>query len=165
MLLVSEMLDLVEKATSVDGKKSILLENKSSHALLYVLALNYDPRVVFHLPEGAPPYKKEVGKPIGYHQTSIQNELKRFYIWADPNIQLPRLKKESLFSEMLEGMHYTEADIMCAAKDGRLSTLYKSVTEDLVRETFPKLLPPKVVEEVVEKKKSAAKKSSKPVKV
>lgn len=164
MLLVSEMLDLVEKATSVDHKKSILLENKSSHALLFVLSLNYDPNVKFHIPEGTPPYKREVGKPIGYHQTSIQNELKRFYIWGDPKTQLPRLKKEVLFSEMLEGMHYTEADILCAAKDGRLSTLYKSITEDLVRETFPKLLPPKVVEEVVEKKKSVAKKSAKPVK-
>ena len=29
MLLVSEMLDLVEKAESVDQKKDILLENKS----------------------------------------------------------------------------------------------------------------------------------------
>ena len=66
--------------------------------------------------------------------------------------------------EMLEGLHYTEADIMCAAKDGKLSTLYKSITDDLVREAFPKLLPPKVVEEVVEKKKSVAKKSLKPVK-
>ena len=165
MLLVSEMLDLVEKAESVEQKKAILLQNKSSHALLYVLALNYDPNVVFHLPEGTPPYKREIGKPIGYHQTSIQNELKRFYIWADPNIQLPKLKKEGLFMEMLEGMHYTEADIICAAKDGKLSTLYKTITYDLVREAFPKLLPPKVVEEVVEKKKSVAKKSLKPVKV
>ena len=49
-------------------------------------------------------------------------------------------------------------------KDGKLTTLYKSITDDLVREAFPKLLPPKVVEEVVEKKKSVAKKSLKPVK-
>lgn len=165
MLLVSEMLDLVEKAETKEQKKAILLQNKSSHALLYSLALNYDPNVVFHLPEGTPPFKRETGKPIGYHQTSIQNELKRFYIWADPNVQLPKLKKEGLFMEMLEGMHYTEADIICAAKDGRLTTIYKTVTEDLVRETFPKLLPPKVVEEVVEKKKPVAKKSSKSAKV
>jgi hypothetical protein len=66
---------------------------------------------------------------------------------------------------MLEGMHYSEADLLCAAKDGILTTLYKSITEDLVREAFPKLLPPKVVVEVVEKKKSVAKKSSKPAKV
>ena len=164
MLLVSEMLDLVEKAESFEQKKAILLQNKDSHALLFTLALNYDPRVVFHLPEGVPPFKRETGKPIGYHQTSIQNELKRFYIWADPNIQLPKAKKEGLFMEMLEGLHYTEADIICAAKDRGLNKLYKTLTEDLIRETFPKLLPPKVVEEVVEKKKSVAKKSSKAVK-
>lgn len=164
MLLVSEMLDLVERAETIEQKKAILLQNKSSHALLYALALNYDPNVVFHLPEGAPPYKRETGKPIGYHQTSIQNELKRFYIWADPNIQLPKAKKESLFMEMLEGMHYTEADILCAAKDGKLTTIYKTITEDLIRETFPKLLPPKAIVEVVEKKKSVAKKSSKTAK-
>ena len=164
MLLVSEMFDLVEKAESIEQKKAILLQNESSHAMLYILALNYDPNVVFYLPEGTPPFKRETGKPIGYHQTSIQNELKRFYIWGSEQTALPKLKKESLFMEMLEGMHYTEADIMCAAKDGKLSTLYKSITDDLVREAFPKLLPPKVVEEVVEKKKSVAKKSLKPVK-
>ena len=164
MLLVSEMLDLVERAESVEQKKAILLQNKSSHALLYVLALSYDPNVIFHLPEGTPPFKRETGKPIGYHQTSIQNELKRFYIWGSPQLNVPKAKKESLFMEMLEGMYYAEADILCAAKDKKLTSLYKSITEDLVREAFPKLLPPKAVVEVVEKKKSVAKKSLKPVK-
>lgn len=163
MLLVSEMFDLVERAETIEQKKAILLQNKSSHAMLYILALNYDPNIVFHLPEGVPPFKREIGKPIGYHQTSIQNELKRFYIWGNQETTLPRLKKESLFLEMLEGMHYSEADILCAAKDGILTSIYKSITEDLVRETFPALLPVKVIEEVVEKKKSVAKKSLKPV--
>ena len=158
------MLDLVERAESVEQKKAILLQNKSSHALLYVLALSYDPNVIFHLPEGTPPFKRETGKPIGYHQTSIQNELKRFYIWGSPQLNVPKAKKESLFMEMLEGMYYAEADILCAAKDKKLTSLYKSITEDLVREAFPKLLPPKAVVEVVEKKKSVAKKSLKPVK-
>ena len=108
---------------------------------------------------------KEVGKPIGYHQTSIQNELKRFYIWANPDTNLPRLKKEVLFSEMLEGMHYSEADLLCAAKDGVLTTLYKSITEDLVREAFPNILPPAKPKTIVDiipvlKKEPKAKKAA-----
>jgi hypothetical protein len=41
---------------------------------------------------------------------------------------------------MLEGVHWTEAEVLCLAKDRKLETRYKSLSKDLIREAFPKAL-------------------------
>lgn len=159
-MLVSEILTLVEKAKTKEEKKQILLQHNNNHAMLFMFCLSYDPKISWYLPEGAPPFKREVDKPMGYHQTTIQNELRRFYIWGNPDTNIPKVKKEALFIEMLEGLHYTEADIVIACKDKKLHSLYKSVTEDLVREVFPNMLSPKLVEAEPAKKTSTKKSST-----
>lgn len=158
--LVSEVFDMVEKAKTKDEKINIL-RSRNFLALQAMLQLCYDYNKKMLLPEGTPPYKKEVDKPIGYQQTSLNLELRRFYIWIDPSQNLPNIKKEKLFIEMLEGLHYSEADLLCAAKDRKLTSIYKSITEDLVREAFPNMLPPPLPkpEEEVKPKKSSSKKS------
>lgn len=159
-ILVSELFALVEKAESRDQKIDLLRKNDCG-ILRFILSLNFNPDFNLTLPEGAPPYKKDSNRPIGYQQTTLQNEWRRMYIWQDPNINLTRLKKESLFIEMLEGLHYTEADLLCASKDGNLETIYKSITEDLIRDAYPNIFPfpPTIKEEVsVPAKKPARKK-------
>jgi hypothetical protein len=104
------------------------------------------------LPEGEPPFRKDTDKPIGYSESSLQLELRRFYVWLDPRTTLPKLKKESLFVNMLEGIHWTEAEALCLAKDRKLHTKYKSLKEDIVREAFPLALTPKPVKVKEEKK-------------
>ena len=52
------------------------------------------------------------------------------------------MKRESLFIEFLESLHYTEAELICLIKDGKLNEKYPSITESLVRKIFPELLPP-----------------------
>lgn len=158
-ILVSELFDKVEKAVSQQDKVKLLLQyNEAVVRGLFVL--NFHPNYNMNLPEGTPPFKREADKPIGYQHTTLFSEFKRFYIWMDPNINITRIKKESLFIEMLEGLHYTEADIICAAKDGKLESIYPSITEDLVRLAHPTLLnfPPTVKEEI-KPKKSRSKKS------
>jgi hypothetical protein len=75
----------------------------------------------------------------------------------DPNINLNKLKKEQLFVQMLEGIHWTEADVLCLAKDKKLQTKYKNLKEDIVREAFPDALPPPKPAEVVTKDPKAKK--------
>ena len=69
------------------------------------------------------------------------------------------MKRESLFIELLESLHYTEAELICLIKDGKLTEKYPSITEKLVRETFPNLLPPAIIEEP-KKKRGRPKKES-----
>lgn len=141
-LLVPEILDLVEKTKSKADKVQVLKQNETP-GVRGILRLNFDTNVKFDLPEGEPPYKKDKDRPIGYQPANLITEVKRFYIWVDPKQNISRLRKEQLFVEMCEGLHYTEAEVLCLAKDRKLKERYKSLNEDLVREAFPGLIPPK----------------------
>lgn len=150
MLLVPEILDKFEAAKTKEEKIAVLRENVND-PLLVLLRLNYDHMLKMDLPEGEPPFRKDTDKPIGYSESSLQLELRRFYIWLEPTTNLPKLKKEALFVTMLEGIHWTEAEVLCLAKDRKLQTRYKSLKESIVREAFPRALTPKP--EKVEKEK------------
>ena len=140
-LLVSEILDKFEEAKTREEKIAVL-KNNVTDPLLVLLRLNYDHMLKMALPEGEPPFRKDTDKPIGYSESSLQLELRRCYVWLEPSTNLPNLKKESLFVNMLEGIHWTEAEALCLAKDRKLHTKYKSLKEDIVREAFPLALTP-----------------------
>lgn len=142
-LLVPEILDLVEKAKSKADKIQVLKQNETP-GIRGILRLNFDTNIIFDLPEGEPPYRKDKDRPIGYQPANLITEVKRFYIWVDPKQNISRLRKEQLFVEMCEGLHYTEAEVLCLAKDRKLKERYKSLNEDLVREAYPGLIPPKL---------------------
>ena len=128
--LVSELFDLVEKEKTKEGKLKLLRENDAI-VVKAVLHMNYEPTVKFLLPEGEPPFKKETDQPMGYQKTTLILELKRFYVWLQPDINLTPLKRESLFINMLEGLHYTEAELICLVKDKELTKKYPSLTFSL----------------------------------
>ena len=52
------------------------------------------------------------------------------------NDALSKLRRESMFIQMLEGLHPSEAKIVVLAKDGRLHEDY-AVTYDQVKEAYP----------------------------
>lgn len=149
-LLVSEILDKFEAAKTREEKIEILRKHVTD-PLLVLLRLNYDHMLKMDLPDGEPPFRKDTDKPIGYSESSLQVELRRFYVWLEPTVNLPKIKKESLFVNMLEGIHWSEAEALCLAKDRKLHTKYKSLKEDIVREAFPQAITPKPVKEKAEK--------------
>ena len=150
-LLVSEILDKFEVAKTREEKIAVF-KNNVTDPLLVLLRLNYDHMLKMDLPDGEPPFRKDTDKPIGYNESSLQLELRRFYVWLEPSTNLPKLKKESLFVSLLEGIHWTEAEALCLAKDRKLHTKYKSLKEDIVREAFPLALTPKPPVEKTEAK-------------
>lgn len=59
-------------------------------------------------------------------KTSIRAEYQNFYIYCVGGApQLRRLKKETMFINLLKGLHPLEAEIMCLVKDKRLTDKYK----------------------------------------
>lgn len=154
---IPQVFDEVEKAATKESKIRVL--RAYDHPVIRnILRMNFDPAIKVYLPEGEPPFKKDTSVPMGYSETNLFAEFRRFYIWLDPNINLTRTRKEQLFVQMLEGIHWTEAELVCLAKDKELTKKYKSLKEDLVRDAFPDLLPPAV--KVPEKVKSTKKKAS-----
>lgn len=137
--LVSELFDKIEKANTKDEKIALLRQN-GSNIVKAVLHMNYDGTVKWLLPEGEPPFKKEKDRPIGYQQTTLNLELRRFYVWFQQNSGLSQVKKEQLFIDMLNGLHWTEAELICLAKDKKVHTKYPSLTLDLVKEAYPDIV-------------------------
>jgi len=151
-LLLPEIFDRVEKAPTVQERKDILLKNNSP-VLVEILKMNFHPDIKFKLPEGEPPFKRE-GVPMGLADSNLYKEMRRMYVWINPPENLHKIKRETLFIQLLESINEKEAVLLCAVKDKDMSRLYPSVNYELVNETFPGLLPPKTV--VVEKQQMEA---------
>lgn len=141
-VLFPELLNRIDKETNKEQKIQIL-RNNGIPAYKGLLRINFDETVSMNLPEGEPPFKKQEDRPIGYQDTNLIQEFRRFYIWLDPKQKLSQMRKEALFIEMLENLHLEEAVTLCLVKDRKLQQKYKTVTYDLVQEAFPDLLPPK----------------------
>ena len=48
------------------------------------------------------------------------------------------IRRETMFINILEGLHPLEAEIVCLCKDKRLGEVYK-VTKDIVAEAYPSI--------------------------
>ena len=130
-----EVLELVSKQKT-KAKKIEILQEYESDALKSILIWNFDQTVISMIPEGAVPYKKnEV--PVGTDHTSLRREWKNLYHFVKGgNDTLNGIRRETMFIQMLEGLHPSEARIVILAKDGRLDEEY-SITYDQVAEAYP----------------------------
>ena len=135
---LNEILDYVEKQRT-KAKKVQALQEYSDDSLTAVLIWNFDDRVQSAIPEGVVPYK-ENEVPVGTDHTSLRREWKNLYHFIKGgNDELSSLRRETMFIQMLEGLHPEEAKIICLVKDKNLTEKYK-VTRELVEEAFPDIV-------------------------
>ena len=132
---IHEILELVSKQRTINKKIEILKEYRND-ALTAVLIWNFDDSVISLLPEGNVPYERnEV--PVGTDHTSLRKEWKNMYHFVKGgNDSLSKTRRETMFIQMLEGLHPDEADLVCLIKDKGLSTKYK-ISKQVVEQAFP----------------------------
>ena len=132
---IHEVLELVDKQRT-KAKKIEILEEYSSDALKSILIWNFDQTVVSMIPEGTVPFNKyEV--PVGSDHTSLRREWKNLYHFVKGgNDQLSSMRRETMFIQMLEGLHPDEAEIVCLVKDKALEEKY-NITYDMVKKAYP----------------------------
>ena len=132
---VHEILAEVSKQKSV-AKKVEVLQKYRNDGLTSILIWNFDESVWSLLPEGEVPFNKN-DVPIGTDHTSLRKEWRNLYHFVKGgNDKLSKTRRESMFIQMLEGLHPEEAQIICLAKDGNLTSKYK-LTKDNVSKAFP----------------------------
>ena len=96
----------------------------------------FDPKIEWDLPEGTPPYIANEA-PAGTEHTFLEVEAKRLYNFAvGGNDQLNKIRKETLFIQMLEGLHADEAKVLIDVKNKSLNKTYKGLTSEMVKEAF-----------------------------
>ena len=133
--LMSEILTKINNAKDKPKKIAILKENASA-PLKQVLKGAFDPAIVWDLPAGDPPFMKNEA-PIGTEHGLLRNEAKRLWHFvkgADDGTK--KVSKETMFLQILEGLHVDEANVLLNMKDKVLNKKYKGLTEAVVKEAF-----------------------------
>ena len=130
-----EILTLASKQRTIQ-KKIDVLKQYECDALKSVLIWNFDESAISVMPEGEVPYKKNEA-PLGTDHTSLRKEWKNLYHFVKGgNDSLSNIRRESMFIQLLEGLHPEEADIICLVKDGNLETKYK-LKKEIVQKAYP----------------------------
>ena len=161
---VFEVLDLVSKQRS-KAKKIEVLKKYEHISLKATLIWNFDESVISVLPVGEVPYSgfedqassngtlttkisEEVrrmhetdsfsmGSSDKNGHTTIRREFKNFYHFIKGgNDSMSSVRRETMFINILEGLHPLEAEVVCLCKDKNLSDRYK-ITKEIVSEAYP----------------------------
>ena len=160
-----EVLDAASKQRS-KAKKVEVLRRYAHDSILALFIWNFDDTAISALPEGDVPYgtnrednsmtgtlsdkindavdkMSEMGSnSLGSQdqgKASIRKEYTKFYNFLKGgNNSLSNLRRETMFINILEGLHPLEAEILVLVKDKRLTDKYK-ITKEVVSEAYPQI--------------------------
>ena len=133
--LFSEILSKLSKLKT-KNQKIAHLRKYNSDSLRQVIKSSFDPKVKWALPFGEVPYIQN-DAPEGTEHNNLSYESRKLYHFIEGgNNKLTQNKRETMFVQLLEGLHPSEADILVAAKDKVLHQKYKGLSENVVKEAF-----------------------------
>ena len=161
-----EVLDAASKQRS-KAKKVEVLRRYAHDSILALLIWNFDETAISVLPPGDVPYgnnrednsmtgtlsdkindavdkMSEMGSnSLGSQdqgKASIRKEYTKFYNFIKGgNNSLSNLRRETMFINILEGLHPLEAEILVLVKDKKLTDRYK-ITKEVVSAAYPQIV-------------------------
>ena len=138
--LLPEILKEANKLATREERIEFLRQNDSP-ALRDIIRIAFDKDVISMLPEGAPPYTPD-DAPEGYAPSTLYKKFRefRFYFKGPVAEGLKPLKRESMFVQLLESIHSTEAELLIRAKDRILHKKLMGITRKLCQDAFPGLI-------------------------
>ena len=132
---VHEIFTRINNAKDKPAKIAIL-KQFDNNAMRQLLKAAFDPKIKFDLPEGNPSYIKNEA-PAGTEHTSLASEARKLYHFiVGGNNTINKLKKETMFIQMLEGLHEKDAEVLMAVKNKTLNNAYKGLTAQMLKETL-----------------------------
>ena len=162
---VFEVLEAASKQRT-KAKKIEVLQKYAHNSIMAVLIWNFDESVISLLPEGDVPYgntrednsvtgtlSDKINDAVGMMKesgstslgsqdqgkASIRKEYTKFYNFLKGgNNGLSSLRRETMFINILEGLHPLEAEILILTKDKKLTDKYK-ITKDVVSAAYPQI--------------------------
>jgi hypothetical protein len=158
-----EVLNLASKQRT-NAKKVEILRKYEDPSIKAIFIWNFDESLISALPEGDVPYAstgeqnsfsgnvsdkikdavskmEEMGSnSLGMNdqgKSSIRKEYSRFYNFIrGGNDGLSSLRRETMFINVLQGLHPLEAEILILVKDKKLESKYK-ISKQIVSEAYP----------------------------
>ena len=135
-LLMHEVLQKVSNAKT-KAQKVKLLEQYNTPALRAILIANFDESVISMLPDGEVPYKKN-DAPEDTEHTKLAHEYRKLYLFFKGGANISQTRRETLFIQLLEGLHKGEAEVLCLVKDKKIGKRWK-ITRQCVEQAFPSI--------------------------
>lgn len=133
--LVSELFKAVHGKKDKGGKKELLSQYKRDDVKA-LLIWNFDKQIKSAIPEGEVPYKKNEAPINSGGHTRLVHEWRTLYNYIrGGNDQLSQMKRETMFIQLLESLHESEAELLMLVKDKKLQSKYR-ITRALVEEVF-----------------------------
>lgn len=135
--LIPELLDVVSK--SEDKVVAITAAATENPAIVDILKVCYDPTWEFNLPSSYPEnFKLDETTPPGLSITEIIKERRKLLIFQKhgPYATLDQDRRETIFLNFLESLHYREAEVLVFAKDHALTELYPWLDQTLYNKLF-----------------------------
>ena len=112
------------------------MKENNTDALRQVIKSSFDPTIKWALPYGDVPFIPN-DSPEGTEHNVLSYETRKLYHFIEGgNNNLTQSKRETMFIQMLEGLHPDEAEILVAAKDKVLHQRYKGLSANVVKEAF-----------------------------
>ena len=165
--LAFEILDLVSRSRS-KAKKIEVLKKYDEQSLRRILIWNFDQSIQSILPEGPVPYvgydeqntyngtlstkithdvrtmhetgNFSLGVSDQQGHTTIRRESKNFYNFIrGGNDAMSNIRRETMFINILQGLHPLEAEIVVLAKDKLISDKY-NITREIVEGAYPNIV-------------------------
>ena len=131
----AEVLKKVNNAKTKD-KKIQVLKKHDNDSLRMVIKSSFDPKIKWVLPEGDVPYKPNEAPEGTEHTLLVQEARKLWHFIEGADNKTPRMRKETMFVQMLEGLHKEEAELLVYAKDKKLHQKYKGLSHEVVKTAF-----------------------------
>lgn len=149
--MTSEIFGVANNLKSDEERVAYLQQNRTK-AVMELLRCNFNKDIKFLLPEGRPDVslsEEEEGEfkpqnsyfpnqgPIDDGAT-LNYEVRRLYLFVEGgNPHLTDVKRETLWIELVNSLHPSEADDLWHMKDGKLSDKYKKITHRVAYNSFP----------------------------
>ena len=141
--MTSEIFSVANGISSDEERVNYLRQN-ATKAVRALLIYNFSD-TKFLLPEGRPELRTEedFNPQRGYVEgvddgATLNYEMRKMYLFIDgghPN--LTSLKRESLWHELVNSLHPSEADDLWHMKDKKLQDKYKKITHLVAYNSFP----------------------------
>ena len=121
--LVSELFKAVHGKKDKKGKTDLLAQYKRDDVKA-LLIWNFDKEIKSAIPEGEVPYKMNDSPINAGGHTRLIHEWRTLYNYIrGGNDQISQMKRETMFIQLLEGLHESEAELLMLVKDKNLQSI------------------------------------------
>ena len=125
--------DLVAPESEDNACNGLMTFAQSNGAVEKVLMWAFSDRITSKLPEGKTPYKPNDAPASDLAETSLRFEHRKFKYFCTNEI--PPVRRETMWIELLEGIPAKEAELMELVKDKVWP--FKNITKEIAEKAFP----------------------------